>query len=340
MHLADWIRLVIAERGRPDRPPSASIEDGIRESLVCGNTSIADITTTETLGPFTSQADFTFFAEIIGFSLSRAESALAALNSRLQSLQTANVGSGRASFAPQLGISPHAPYTVSLQLLQRLVQLASERSLPVAMHLAESREELAFLASGSGPFQDLLEERSMWDSNAVPQGSRPLDYLRMLAGAPRALVIHGNYLDFHELSFLGANRNHMSLVYCPRTHAYFAHEPYPLVAALAARVRVALGTDSRASNPDLNLLAEMRHLLRHNQWLGPQDVLRMGTLVGAKGLGRDKDVGSIAEGKLANLVAIPIDDHEHAKPNEILAAIFAAESAPSAIYLAGRPLNP
>jgi cytosine/adenosine deaminase-related metal-dependent hydrolase len=162
----------------------------------------------------------------------------------------------------------------------------------------------------------------------------------MLAGAPRALVVHGNYLDFRELSFLGANRTHMSLVYCPRTHAYFAQEPYPLAAAATARARVALGTDSRASNPDLDLLAEMRHMTRAHSWLAPQDVLRMGTLAGAKALGRDRDVGSIAEGKVANLVAIPIDDDALAKPDDFLSAIFAAQTAPSAIYLAGRPLNP
>ncbi len=130
--------------------------------------------------------------------------------------------------------------------------------VPVAMHLAESREELDLLRDGTGPFQDLLDERSMWDPQAIPLGSRPLDYLRMLADAPRALVIHGNYLDDEELAFLGANRERMSLVYCPRTHAYFFHPPYPLGRALAAGVHVALGTDSRASNPDLSLLEEMR----------------------------------------------------------------------------------
>ena len=87
--------------------------------------------------------------------------------------------------------------------------------------------------------------------------------LRMLADAPRALVIHGNYLDDEELAFLAANRERMSLVYCPRTHAYFEHPPYPLAKHLKLGVRVALGTDSRASNPDLDLLAEMRHVAQN-----------------------------------------------------------------------------
>ena len=69
-----------------------------------------------------------------------------------------------------MGISPHAPYTVSPELLRRLIAESQQRGLPVAMHVAESREELEFLQTGTGPFQELLDERSMWDAEAVPRG--------------------------------------------------------------------------------------------------------------------------------------------------------------------------
>jgi cytosine/adenosine deaminase-related metal-dependent hydrolase len=328
MSLVDWIRLVIAERGRGDGAINKDPNRGLFESLSFGVTTIGDITTTN----LTSSGDVTHFQEVIAFSRARSASALNALEERIRFQQ----GESRLI---KHGISPHAPYTVSPKLVQALVSLAGRFSLPMAMHLAESREELELLRDRTGPFQALLEERSMWDAEAIPRGTRPIDYLRMLADASRSLVVHGNYLNVSELSFLGANRSQMSLVYCPRTHAYFDHQPYPLAAALGVRVRVALGTDSRASSPDLNLLAEMRHVLRIHPWLNPQDVLRMGTLSGAKALGRDRDVGSISEKKLANLVAIPICDDRLTKPNDILSAIFAAESAPSAVYLAGHPLN-
>ncbi len=125
------------------------------------------------------------------------------------------------------------------------------------MHLAESPEELRLLSHGDGPFRDLLADRSMWDESAIPAGTRPLDYLRMLAAAPKALVVHGNYLSAEELQFLATHAASMSLVYCPRTHGFFEHSPYPLRQALDLGVRVAIGTDSRASNPDLSLLAEL-----------------------------------------------------------------------------------
>jgi cytosine/adenosine deaminase-related metal-dependent hydrolase len=209
----------------------------------------------------------------------------------------------------------------------------------MAMHLAESREELELLRDGTGPFQELLDERSMWDADAIPRASRPLDYLRMLAESPRALIVHGNYLDAGELSYLAAQRERMSLVYCPRTHDYFFHSPYPLGQALALGVRVALGTDSRASNPDLCLFDEMRHVARTHPTVDPQQVLRMGTLDGAESLGYQGQMGSITPGKRNELIAIPLSDASLDDPSEILASIFAEESIPSLVNLSRDSLN-
>lgn len=329
MSLVDWIRLVIAERARNKQSPSASLARGVDESHRAGVTTIADISTC----PETVSGDITHFHEVIGFSRARAESACQALAQRMLLNPATNQ-------VARHGVSPHAPYTVSPNLLRALIEIARKYNFPMAMHLAESREELELLRDGTGPFKVLLEERSMWDAGAIPQASRPIDYLRMLSESPRTLVIHGNYLDEEELQFLGALRDRMSLVYCPRTHAYFFHAPYPLGLALAAGVRVALGTDSRASNPDLNLLAEMRHVTKVHPQVPLQQVLRMGTQNGAEALGRNRFVGSITVHKRANLVAIPINSKLFATPDEILEEIFNSESVPSSVYLSGRPLIP
>jgi cytosine/adenosine deaminase-related metal-dependent hydrolase len=222
-------------------------------------------------------------------------------------------------------------------LLKQLVDVAKRRKLPVAMHIAESHEEIAFLDKGVGPFQELLDERSMWDAASVPRGSRPLNYLRTLAEAPRVLVIHGNYLVDDEREFLAQHRQQMSLVYCPRTHAYFCHPKYPLVESLQKGVRVALGTDSRASNPDLSVLAEMRQVAKDYPEIDPQEVLRMGTLSGAEALRRSDHIGSIAVNKVANVVAVPLEDSSLPGP-EILEALLAGDAAPSAVWLNGRRL--
>jgi len=174
------------------------------------------------------------------------------------------------------------------------------------MHLAESKEELELLANHSGQLVETLKSLGAWKPEAVPLGRRPLDYLRMLATAHRSLVIHGNYLASDEIDFLAAQRERVSLVYCPRTHAYFGHAFYPLAQMLAAGVRVAIGTDSRASNPDLRLLEELRHVARHHPAVSPEAILRMGTLAGAEALGIADEFGSITPGKRAVLAVVPV----------------------------------
>ncbi len=323
MRLADWIRLVIAERGRGDLVPTDAIVAGLSESIAAGVTTMGEIATA---GPtaYSCALDVLQFVEVIGFSRARVVSALSAAVERIDALHD-----------PYVGVSPHAPYTVSPALVRQLLAMANHRTLPVAMHLAESVDELEFMSTGTGPLQELLEERSMWDGGAVPRGSRPLDYLRMLAEAPRALVIHGNYLDAAERAFLAEYAERMSLVYCPRTHAYFGHRPYPLVELLAAGVRVALGTDSRASNPDLDLLSEMRHVARAHPTIDSHDVLRMGTLAGAEALGRAADVGSLAAGKLANMVAVPLPVGARGGEAELLEEMLAGTNGASAVWVRG-----
>jgi cytosine/adenosine deaminase-related metal-dependent hydrolase len=336
MPLVDWIRLVIEERARGGTFRASAILQGFTESIRCGVTTVGEIMQGFAVGPTDGAAEamlLVLFLEVIGFSQARAESAYTAAVEQLNAL------SERVNAS--VGLSPHAPYSVSPSLFGRLIDLAAERGLLVATHLAESGEEREFLTTGTGPFQELLEERSMWDAGAIPRGSRPLDYLRMLAQVPRALVIHGNYLDDEERAFLATNADRMSLVYCPRTHAYFAHPPYPLAELLASGVRVALGTDSRASNPDLDLLAEMRFVAKTHAAIDPSAILRAGTLAGAEALGRADEVGSIAPGKLANLVAVQAPEDERGTPQELLSAILAGSEPPCGVWIGGEksPLN-
>ena len=296
MSLPAWIRSVIADRGRGDRDAAAAIAAGLTESASAGVTTIGEIATSPASSYQVDGSPRTLlFQEAIGFSAGRVDSVASEMERRVNA-------AGQSA-----GISPHAPYTVNPQLLVRLVDLAIDRQLPIAMHLAESREELELLHDGSGPFQELLAERSMWDDAAIPRGSRPLDYLRQLARSPRSLAIHGNYFDAEEIAFAAAHRDRMSVVYCPRTHAYFEHEPYPLAAMIEAGVRVALGTDSRASNPDLNLLSEVQDVALRFPQIDPAILLRMATFDAAEALGFGELVGSLNPGKRAEIKMVRCD---------------------------------
>ena len=160
----------------------------------------------------------------------------------------------------------------------------------------------------------------------------------MLTRAPKSLVVHGNYLDYSELAMIARQAGAMSLVYCPRTHAHFKHKPYPLAEALSLNVPVCLGTDSRASNPDLSLLSEMREAARRHPGVSPEAVLRMGTLSGAEALGLT-DVGAIRPGALADFVSIPLAGNTKGRPDELLARLLYAEDEPQAVWLGGELLE-
>jgi cytosine/adenosine deaminase-related metal-dependent hydrolase len=204
------------------------------------------------------------------------------------------------------------------ELLRFAVELSASRRVPLALHLAESREEIELLRSGSGPFREMLSQIEGWSPDAIPRNSRPMDYLRLLARADRAMIVHGNYLEDDELAFVAERAERMSLVYCPRTHAFFAHRPYPLAKMQSLGLAVALGTDSRASSPSLSILEEMRFLASRASGVSPATILAMATLHGAKALGRETECGSIAPGKSADLTIVALPNRSSRDPYELL----------------------
>jgi cytosine/adenosine deaminase-related metal-dependent hydrolase len=321
---ANWIRGVVARRQAisPEQLPrkkSEAIVSGLRESLHAGTTLIGEIATAIDLEPYRrSPLRGVVFLESLGFSDERVGEALQ------RSLDF--LSGDQKSAAWRRGVSPHAPYSTNWQIVA-----AAGGRWPVAMHLAESREELELLQSRRGPFRDLLDGMGIWRDAALPESAGVMWYLQQLARSPRALVIHGNYLADDEIAFLAARAATMSVVYCPRTHAYFHHDAYPLAKMRAAGVNVALGTDSRASNPDLSLLAEMRFVARQRD-VPRDEVLRMGTLRGAQALGFEHEIGSLAPGKRADLAIVALADREARDPHELL---FDSELANVATYCGG-----
>ena len=174
------------------------------------------------------------------------------------------------------GISPHAPYSTHLDLVRESVEIAKLTNCPLAMHLAETKAELELLCQGSGEFREMLIDFGVWRDDLFQSPLKPLDYLELLSNAPCSLVIHGNYLDERELKFL-ASQPQMTLVYCPRTHAAFGHSEHPWRRLIDLGGRVAIGTDSRASNPDLSLFAELQFLAASRTDVTHLDLLRLGS---------------------------------------------------------------
>ncbi|MEX2287713.1 MAG: amidohydrolase family protein [Planctomycetaceae bacterium] len=309
----EWVRAVVDHRRNRKTDRLQLVRQGLCECADAGTTALGEITTDEaSLAALDERGPAVCaFRESIGFLAEQID----------EQLQTARRFLDAVELPSQArvtrGLSPHAPYSVHPELFARLVDLATEKRAPVAIHLAETRAEIEFLDRGTGPFLGLLQNFGVWKEDVIPRGSRPLDYLRSLQRLDRALVVHGNYLSDEEISFV-AERPHLTVVYCPRTHAYFGHEAHPWQQLLSQGGSVAIGTDSRASNPDLSLWRELCFLHSHFPRVAPATLLKLGTAAGARALNLPGDDWCLKPGGAANLAVISLGSTAGGEPYALL----------------------
>ena len=293
--LPEWIGKVISTRQSSDETSrEQAIGIGIGELVKTGTCLAGEITTPPCEYPVNeSGLDLVPFAEVLGLSAERGSQRLELARSNLRRY-------------PQGGISPHSPYSTSRETLGACFELARKHHRPIAMHVAESPAERELLRTGTGPFADALQSLGVWEIEQFPWPESPfLKLIEQLASAPRSLLVHGNDLNESEIRLL-AEYPHITVVYCPRTHHFFRYDSHPVDQLLSSGVRVALGTDSRASNPDLNLWNEVQFLLNHRSDLDPLSVFRMATWSGSEALGRT-DIGCIRPGCIAKFGMVRSD---------------------------------
>lgn len=312
--LPGWIgRIVAMRRARAGGAEEQArllqaVEAGLGESAAAGVTTVGDIATTAY--PAAVPVDgprIRVFREALGLSSSSA--GRHGLGRDLDRLAAAGLS---------VGISPHAPYSVAASLGRFLLTEARRRRLPVAMHLAESREEAELLAAGTGAFRRLLDGLGVWDA-ATPPHLLPLaDWISRLACAPRGIVVHGTFLpeDPAALARLSRHRDRLCVVVCPRTARTLSGTLPPVDAFRAAGVRVAIGTDGRGSSPDLSVLAECRAAVAGGL-ASPSEALVMATRHAAWALMQERRAGMLAPGRPADIVILrpparPRDAHEAA----------------------------
>ena len=284
--LARWIAMVVASRAQTTvAARQQAVDRGLRESWETGTLLAGEITTTPFSYPCgTEIPQLVTFAEVLGLTKSRADQRLSLAKQHL--IQSSDAA-----------CSPHAPYSISQDAIEATIRMAQGLGRMVAMHVAESPEERELLANGTGPLAETLRSLGVWQAGAFPWGKDPFAKLiDQLARAKSVLLVHGNDLNEEELQHLTRHQN-VTVVYCPRTHHFFRFAKHPVAEMLAAGIRVAIGTDSRASNPDLNVWSDVQFLLLHRTDISPAEVLRMATKNGAEALGR------------ARMGSIELDDH-------------------------------
>ncbi len=301
-----WLRAVIDQRRRRSpKQVQADIQAGLAESLKYGTTLVGDISAQRQSWPILADASVraVVFFELLGLTRERALAARTAAKTWLKDHP--------ATETCRPALSPHAPYSVRSSLFTQAAMMAKNSKCPLAVHLAETMDELELLHFQRGPFVDFLKEMGVWDPRGLTKN--PALIMNKCAENIPTLFIHGNYL-----ASSARIPRQSSVIFCPRTHAAFGHSPHPFRAFLSRGIRVALGTDSLASNPDLDLLAEARFLKRNYPDVPGATLLRMATLWGAEALGWHEETGSLTPGKSADLVILSLPKRKPADPHQLV----------------------
>ncbi len=301
----DWVRAILELKA--NRTHSELVDSwrrGAKQQLRHGTTTVANVESVPSLlhdKRVTTPLRLVSFIEMTGALSERPTRAI--LNEALQSLRSIS------ELGHSVGLSPHAPYSTTPELLKLCSQTARDRGLPLMTHVAESRCESEMYHYRQGPLYDWL--KSSRDMSDCGHGS-PIRHLERYGLLQTwLLAVHANHLspgDAHTLA-----RHHVPVVHCPRTHAFFQRDPFPGNELLQEGVNLCLGTDSLASiscptpeqSPELNLFEEMRQFHHNFPDMAPGSILEMVTRQGAQALGFKGKLGELATGAYADAISIP-----------------------------------
>lgn len=296
----DWIIQVIkVRRGITEAELRASLTAGIQASLRAGTTMVGDIITSPALLAVyaDTQLGGRLYLELLGQDSLLFEPRLT------QALTAAaTIGSPRTA-----GLSPHAPYTLHQTLLPAIAAAAGQHTLPISLHLAESRDETDLLFDSSGPLATELYPYVGWqDYLSAPRKTTPARFFNDggLLG-PATLAVHGVQLTPADAALL--KQRGVTLCLCPRSNARLAVGTAPVHLFKKLAIPLCLGTDSLASNDSLSLWDEIRFAVDcYRGELGLEELLQMATQGGARGIGMADQAGSLDHGKQADFQVVEL----------------------------------
>jgi cytosine/adenosine deaminase-related metal-dependent hydrolase len=292
MPFGPWIRTHIARKGRL-RPEDmlAVARLGALESLRSGVTTIADYSFAGAAVAAAAGAGLRGIVYLEVFAVEPADAEEQWQEKRALVEETPLV---------RIGISPHAPYTCSLDTYRFCLSLG----VPVGTHLAESANETEWLLHGTGRLKEIAPLL------VPPPGKRPVEALDPVL-CPELLCAHCVDLDDGEIRLLAARD--VPIAHCPRSNALLGCGVAPLTGLRAAGARVGLGTDSPASTPSLDLFEELRAAVyaarareRSADALGASEALALATIDSARALRLDAEVGTLTAGKRADLTVVSL----------------------------------
>ncbi len=296
-----WVDRFVAMRTElSSEEETAAVEKAVGDLDAFGTAAVGDVTNKLIAVRALARAGIagSVFHEVFGMRIEPLQRRVAALAEDV----VAEVGDWPT---PDLAyaVAPHTLYTTHPEMVEVLAHLARERRIVTSVHLAEHAAERRALVSGDGPMVDWLADRTKTPKDAFPWPKKGPVELADALGAlgPHVLAVHLTDALPAELALAAERR--CPVVFCPRSNLYIDVRLPPLLAARAAGIEPALGTDSLASNASLDVLAEARALRDRFPEVPATELLRMATWNGARALGRP-DLGRIAKGARPGIVAV------------------------------------
>jgi aminodeoxyfutalosine deaminase len=243
------------------------------------------------------------YQEVFGPSDAQADQAMADLIEKVDAYRADE------SETRRIGVSPHAPYTVSAKLYRAVNCYAQQERLRMTTHIAESEDEGMFVRWGAGVFAERWTERGI---PVEPPGCSPVSYIHALGLLrPETLLVHVIDLEEEDLQIIRNKRP--AIVHCPKSNAKFAHAVARLPEIRDTGVPIGLGSDSVASNNVVDMFEEMRSAILHQRAvthrldaLDAHAAFRMATLGGAECLGLARSLGSLEIGKRADFAVVDL----------------------------------
>ena len=298
-----WVGHLMAARTRfesaEDGAAMAAVREAVAALRAAGTVAVGDISNALITPAVLASAGLpaVVFHELMGFRDVAGRTTVEAAVARHAALSSPGV---------RIATAPHAPFSVSPELFCAIRDDVQAAARPLtSVHVGESAAEVQLLRDGTGPWRERLEALGLWRHDWTAPGCGPADYLcdlGVIAGG--TLVVHGVQLTDRELARLAGLG--ATLVTCPRSNVWVGAGAPPVARFFASGVAMAVGTDSLASAPDLNLFSELAELHRLAPEVPAGRLLEAATRGGAAALQLDAQLGSIAPGKSARLLAVRV----------------------------------
>lgn len=296
--LHNFIKEILAQRQQPTEDILAAMKRADEEMYHNGIVAVGDISNLLLSKSVKEQSKIYYhtFVEVFGFN--RPSEPIIESGRQLKD-----------NFLPlKASVVPHAPYSVSSSLFDKIATVTQDDDIS-SIHNQETMGETELFETGTGAFANFFADLGIAQNEAHNTGRNSLQYhLPQLAKNVNTLLVHNTFSTEADINFAKAQHQKLFWCLCPNANIYIENNLPDVELFIKEGVKVTLGTDSLASNHQLNILAEMQTIQQHKK-VAFNELLKWATLNGALFLGIDSQYGSLTVGKKPGILHLNMVDN-------------------------------